>query len=171
DWPDLVETAGEILDEADKATDVRQQVDAKIDQVSEDLPQLSGRSFAVAQYIVGDSLYVVADPDDGSSQLFRRLGMTLQPEVVRQGKKSGQARIKVSTERADLLTADFLAFLVNGGDKSDLADIPGFEQLPASKSGAAAVLDYPTIAGINTPTPLSIPYVLKKLRPYLENVD
>src|SRR5699024_9848287 len=71
DWPDLVETAGEILDEADKATDVRQQVDAKIDQVSEDLPQLSGRSFAVAQYIVGDSLYVVADPDDGSSQLFR----------------------------------------------------------------------------------------------------
>ena len=90
--------------------------------------------------------------------------MRLDPAVVAEGRKTGQARVNVSTERADLLRADFLAFLVNGGDESDLADIPGFGQLP----GTVAVLDYPTVVGLNTPTPLSIPYALDKLKPYLE---
>jgi iron complex transport system substrate-binding protein len=32
------------------------------------------------------------------------------------------------------------------------------------------VLDYPTVVGLNTPTPLSIPYALEKLTPYLKEV-
>jgi iron complex transport system substrate-binding protein len=85
---------------------------------------------------------------------------------VAEGQKTGEARVNVSTERADLLQADLLAFLVNGGDESDLADIPGFDQLP----GTVAVLDYPTVVGLNTSTPLSIPYALEKLTPYLKEV-
>ncbi|MQA01827.1 MAG: hypothetical protein GEV07_03545 [Streptosporangiales bacterium] len=84
--------------------------------------------------------------------------------MVRQGKKTGDARVSVSTERSDLLRSDLLAFLVNGGDRSDLDDITGFDELP----GTVAVLDYATIVGINTPSPLSTPYALQKLRPYLE---
>jgi iron complex transport system substrate-binding protein len=90
--------------------------------------------------------------------------MTLYPPVRQEGARTGAARINVSTERADLLRADLLAFLVNGGDRSNLSDIPGFDQLP----GTVAVLDYPTIVGLNTPSPLSIRYALERLRPYLD---
>lgn len=163
-WQDMVRTAGKFLNQPAKADQVIKSVDDEVAGVAADLPGLKGKTFALAQYIVGDSMYIVADEKDGSSVFFQQLGMTLDPTVVAEGTKTGQARVNVSTERADLLRADLLAFLVNGGDESDLADIPGFDQLP----GTVAVLDYPTVVGLNTPTPLSIPYALAKLKPYLE---
>jgi iron complex transport system substrate-binding protein len=163
-WQDLVRLAGTILDRPDDAASLVASVDGEVAQTAEDLPGLAGKTFALAQYVVGDSVYIVADENDGSSVFFQQLGMTMFEPVRAQGKKTGEARINVSTERGDLLRADLLAFLVNGGDESDLSDIPGFDSLP----GTVAVLDYPTIVGLNTPTPLSIPYSLDQLRPYLE---
>lgn len=163
-WQDMVRAAGEFLNQPDKAAQVTKSVDDEVTGLATELPALRGKTFSLAQYIVGDTMYIVADEQDGSSVIFEQLGMKLNPAVVAEGQKTGQARVNVSTERADLLRADFLAFLVNGGDKSDLADIPGFDQLP----GTVAVLDYPTVVGLNTPTPLSIPYALEKLKPYLE---
>jgi iron complex transport system substrate-binding protein len=163
-WQDMVRTAGEFLGQPGKAEQVVRSVDDEVGGLAGELPGLRGRTFSLAQYVVGDSMYVVADEQDGSSVIFEQLGMTLDPAVVDEGRRTGQARVNVSTERADLLRADFLAFLVNGGDESDLADIPGFDQLP----GTVAVLDYPTVVGLNTPTPLSIPYALEKLKPHLE---
>lgn len=163
-WQELVHTAGEILDEPDRAEEVVAAVDEEVAAVAADLPGLEGATFALAQYVVGDSMYIVADEQDGSSVFFRQLGMTMYPPVAQEGEATGDPRIKVSTERADMLQADLLAFLVNGGDESDLADIPGFDALP----GTVALLDYPTIVGLNTPSPLSIPYSLDRLRPYLQ---
>lgn len=162
-WQDMVRTAGRILDEPDRAEQVVSSVDDKVAATAKDLPGLKGRTFALAQYIVGDSMYIVADEKDGSSVFFQQLGMTLYPPVVAARGTSAEARVNVSTERADLLRADLLAFLVNGGDESDLRDIPGFDQLP----GTVAVVDYPTAVGLNTPSPLSIPYALDKMVPYL----
>lgn len=167
-WSDVMTTAGEILDETDKANEVVSSVESEVDAVADDLPGLDGKTFVLAQYMVGDDVYVVTDENDGSSQLFQDLGMKLLPAAVQEGEKTDAVRAQVSTERVDLLAADLLVFLVNGGDESDLADIPGFDDLPAMRSGSAAILDYGTIVGINTPTPLSIPYVLDELRPYLE---
>lgn len=163
-WQDMVRTAGKFLNQPDKAEQVIRSVDDEVAGVAAELPGLAGKTFALAQYIVGDSLVVVADEKDGSSVFFQQLGMKLDPVVVSEGQRAGQARLTVSTERADLLRADFLSFLINGGDESDLADIPGFDQLP----GTVAVLDYPTVVGLNTPTPLSIPYALEKMKPQLE---
>lgn len=163
-WRDLAEVAGEVLDEDARADEVVAEVDAAVDATAAELPGLAGRTFALAQYVVGDSMYVVADPEDGSSDFFQRLGMELYPPLLEEAEKTGSVRVQVSTERADLLRSDLLAFLVNGGDESDLADIPGFDALP----GTVAVLDYATIVGLNTPSPLSIPYSLEQLRPHLE---
>jgi iron complex transport system substrate-binding protein len=164
-WQDLVRTAGKLLGQPDRAEQVIDDVDGTVTRTAEELPGLKGRTFALAQYIVGDSMYIVADEQDGSSVFFQELGMSLYPPVLAEGQRTGDTRINVSTERADLLRADLLAFLVNGGDRADLADIPGFDQLP----GAVAVLDYATIVGLNTPSPLSIPYALEQLRPYLQD--
>lgn len=163
-WQELVRTAGKILDEPEKAEKLVSAVEGEVTGTARELPALAGRTFALGQYLVGDSMTIVADEQDGSSLLFNELGMTLYPPLAEEGKKAGDARVSVSAERADLLRADLLLFLVNGGDESDLTDIPGFDQLP----GTVAVLDYPTIVGINSPTPLSLPHVLDKLAPYLE---
>lgn len=170
-WQELVTTAGDLLDEPDQAQKVIDDVEGTIDSAAKEHPNLKGKTFALAQYMVGDSsLVAVADENDGASTLFEKLGMTMLPQLKKEGEKQDSPRVTVSPERVDLLGSDFLAFLVNGGDETDLADIPGFDQLPASKSGAVAILDYATIVGLNTPTPLSIPYALEKMGPYLEKV-
>lgn len=163
-WEDLVRIAGDVLADASAAEEVIESVNSQISRTADDLPGLDGQTFSLAQYVVGDSMYIVADEEDGSSVFFQQLGMTMYPPVASRGEETGDPRINVSPERADLLQADLLAFLVNGGDESDLADIPGFDQLP----GTVAVLDYSTIVGLNTPSPLSIPYALDQLRPHLE---
>lgn len=163
-WQDLVALAGDVLDQQERAAEVADEVNGAVADAAADLPGLDGKTFALAQYVVGDSMYIVADEADGSTVFFEQLGMEMFPAIRQEGEKTGEPRIQVSTERADLLRADLLVFLVNGGDESDLADIPGFDNLP----GTVAVLDYPTIVGLNTPTPLSIPYALDRLRPYLE---
>ena len=163
-WQDLVRIAGDILAEPAAADELIASVDAQVDAVADELPGLQGKTFALAQYIVGDAVYIVADESDGSSVFFQQLGMTMYPPVREHGEQTGETRINVSPERSDLLRSDFLAFLVNGGDEDDLADIAGFDQLP----GTVAVLDYPAVVGLNTPSPLSIPYSLEQLRPYLE---
>ncbi|OHV48684.1 hypothetical protein BCD48_14655 [Pseudofrankia sp. BMG5.36] len=163
-WQDLTHTAGQFLNDTAKADKVIADADAPVKAAAAELPQLKGKTFALAQYIVGDSMYIVGDPKDGSSLFFEEFGMKLYQPVLDEAAKTGETRVNVSTERADLLRADLLAFLINGGDESDLGDIPGFDQLP----GTVAVLDYATIVGLNTPSPLSIPYSLDKLRPYLD---
>ncbi|GAA1749816.1 ABC transporter substrate-binding protein [Streptomonospora arabica] len=165
-WADLVGIAGKVLDEPAAADEVVASVQDEVEAAAADMPQLKGRTFALAQYVVGDKLYIVADEQDGSSTFFHDLGMRMYPQVKRRGEETGDARIGVSTERSDLLRADFVAFLVNGGDESELGDIPGFDELP----GTVAVLDYPTIVALNTPTPLSIPHALEALRPHLADV-
>lgn len=83
-------------------------VDHRVDAAHAKLPGLAGKSFVLAQYIVGDSLVAVADPADGSSVFFRELGMTQLPSLVAEGEKLGRPRVQVSTERLDLLRFDAL---------------------------------------------------------------
>jgi iron complex transport system substrate-binding protein len=45
---------------------------------------------------------------------------------------------------------------------------PRWDQLRAVKAGAVSVLDYAAVSGLNTPSPLSVPYSLKLIRPALE---
>jgi iron complex transport system substrate-binding protein len=55
--------------------------------------------------------------------------------------------------------------LTNGAEP---AEIPGYDARPAVQDGAVAVLDLAAVTGLNTPTPLSIPYSLERIRPALE---
>ncbi len=46
----------------------------------------------------------------------------------------------------------------------------GFADLPAVKGGGLAIVDYPTVAGLNTPSSLSLKYSLESITPQLEAV-
>ena len=166
-WPDLVRTAGRIFGDAARADRVIAGVNGKVATIRKQMPWLRGKTFALAQYMVGDSVIAVADPTDGSTVLFNSLGMKQYPALVAEGKKQKEARISVSRERLDVLRSDLLMFMVNGGSKEDLKDLPGWGDLPAVRGGSAAVLAYPTIAGLNVPTPLSVPAALDKVTPAL----
>jgi len=163
-WEDIAEVAGEILGVPDEAAALVAEASARNDAVGEELPGLTGRTLAFANYVPGDALYVLTDPDDGANSFFAQLGLEIDPDLVAQG-DPGTGRLELSLENVGQLDADVLLLLTNGADP---ADIPGYDQLPAVQDGAAGVVDMATAVALNTPTPLSLPWALDQIRPALE---
>jgi iron complex transport system substrate-binding protein len=163
-WQDMAVAAGETLGMPDEAAALVADSDAQIAALAEELPGLRGKTYALANYVPGDQIYVVADPDDGAAQLFAELGMAIDPDLLAMD-GAGMGRVTLSLENIGELDADLLMILPNGADTSE---IPGFDALPAVQSGAVAVLDVAEVSGLNTPTPLSVPYSLDFIRPALD---
>lgn len=162
-WQDITRAAGEILGEPDEASALIDRVEGDIATVGDELPGLQGKTVAMAYYVAGDGIYVVADPEDGSMGLFEQLGLSIPPTIT-DADNVEQGRVKLSFENISMLDADLLILLLSGADTDD---ITGYDQLPAVKSGAVAELDYAAVTALNTPSPLSIPWVLDKIRPTL----
>lgn len=167
-WQQITTTAGEFLQMPEAASDFVAEVEAEIDSVAAELPGLTGKTFLLSQYIVGDQLGVVADPEDGASLLFQRMGMSLYPPVVAEA--DGPGRLFVSTERLDLLASEFLVLFINGGTGNPSADMPGYDTLPSVQAGSCAMLGLDDVIALNTPSGLSISYILEILLPQLEAV-
>ncbi len=161
-WQDLTTTAGRVLGEPAEAQAVIESVDGDVAEVAETLPGLKDRTFSFANYVEGDGIYVLADPEDGANVLFGQLGMVI-PEEIRA--EADQGRLQLSMEQIGMLDGDLLLALLNGTDPSGIA---GWAQLPAVESGAVVEMDYPLAVALNTPTPLSIPWALEQIRPQLE---
>ena len=163
-WEDMATVAGEVLGEPEKADELIAEAEQRTADLRAELPGLEGETFALANYVPGDAIYVVADPEDGASTFFADLGLELDPELPAL-ENGDEGRAQLSLEQIDLLDADLLVMLTNG---TDTADIPGYDALPAVRSGAVSLLDVADVTGLNTPSPLSIPYALERIRPALE---
>ena len=163
-WEDIATTAGEVLGLEDEAAALLEEAEARNEALRTELPGLDGKTFAFANYVPGDALYVLTDPEDGANSFFSQLGLEIQPELAAQG-DDGQGRLELSIENVGQLSADLVLLLTNGADPSE---ITGYEQLPAVQDGAAAVVDMATAVALNTPTPLSLPYAIEQVKPALE---
>jgi iron complex transport system substrate-binding protein len=163
-WQDIARAAGRVLDAHDEAEALITEVDREVAALGAELPGLDGKTFALANVVPGDAVYVVADPDDGANVLFDRLGLELSPTFLDVA-SNVSGRVELSLEQVGLLDADLLVLFTNGSDPTDLT---GYAQLPAVAAGAVAVLDYAEVSGLNTPTPLSVPYSLGAIRPALD---
>jgi iron complex transport system substrate-binding protein len=163
-WQDIARTAATVLDAADDAETLIAEVDGTVTAVAEELPGLDGKTFALVNFVPGDAFYVVADPDDGANVVFAQLGLDLSPTILDVAADE-PGRVELSLEQASLLDADVLVLFTNGADPTE---VPGYDQLPAVTDGAVAVLDYAEVVGLNTPTPLSVPYSLELIRPALD---
>ncbi|MFD4367127.1 ABC transporter substrate-binding protein [Rhodococcus sp. NPDC058521] len=169
-WEEQIAVLGRILHEEDRADQIIAERNGDIEALAQRLPGLEGKTAVLSQFMFGTSQFVlVADPEDGAAQTFRRLGMTLPPTLMEEGGVSG-GRIMLSAERVDALTADLVVLLPNGGTREGLDALPGFSDLPAVKGGGLAVVDYPTVVAFNTPSSLSLEYGLDKITPQLEAV-
>ena len=159
-WQDMATVAGKFLGKEDAASKLVSDAAADIEALKAGLPGLAGKTYAMANFVPGDAIYVVADPEDGSVVAFQDLGLQITPTVLEQ--KADQGRAELSLENAQLLDADLLVLFTNGADPNELV---GYRDLPAVRQGAAVVLDYTAVMGLNTPTPLSIPYSLEQIEP------
>jgi iron complex transport system substrate-binding protein len=163
-WQDMAVTAGQLLGASERAEALVAEAEQRSAEVLTELPGLEGRTYALANYVPGDAIYVVADPDDGAATLFAQMGLQIDPDLLAIA-DGATGRVELSLERIDELDADVLLLLTNGVDP---AGIPGYDTLPAVQDGAVAVLDMAGVVGLNTPTPPSIPYSLERIRPALE---
>jgi iron complex transport system substrate-binding protein len=90
--------------------------------------------------------------------------MTLDPDVLAAA-DGVTGRAEFSFEQVGLLDGDLMVSFLNGQDPSAIV---GYDRLGVVEDGATAALDDADVVALNTPTPLSIPYVLEILRPQLE---
>jgi iron complex transport system substrate-binding protein len=165
DWQAQLDVVAEVTGRDEQAADVLADIEGLVSDTVAGLPGLEGRTYALVNYVEGDGLfYVVADPEDGSSQLFYDLGLEIDPDLL--GIEPGTfGRIELSFENVAMLEADILVVFAQTGDP---ADVPGWDALPAVQSGAVISLDFAAVSGLNQPTPLSIPYSLDLIAPTLE---
>ena len=163
-WQDLATTAGAFLGTPDVASDLIADADQASADLRSELPGLEGLDYALANYVAGDGIYITTDPDEGASRVFADLGLVIDPELAAM-ERGAYGRVELSTEEIGQLDSDLLLLLTNG---TDPADIPGFDALPAAQSGAVAILDVAQATGLNTPSPLSVPWSLDAIKPALE---
>ncbi|MFW0783156.1 ABC transporter substrate-binding protein [Gordonia sp. CPCC 206044] len=168
-WQDMVTFMGTVLRQPDKAKEITDGVNAKIDATKTELPGLDGKTYTMAYMYSGDQIQVLADPEDGANSLFTSLGMSIAPDLVNQFRANHQPRFPVSTENVPLLNSDLLVITANTDQlMSTLQKLPGYQALRSVKSGAVSRMSVAEIGGLNEPTPLSIPYLLDKMHPALQ---
>ncbi|MHA4850633.1 ABC transporter substrate-binding protein [Rhodococcus sp. MSC1_016] len=169
-WELQVETLGRLLGKEGQAAEIVAKTDGFVNGLTDRLPGLAGKTAVLSQFMFAtDQLVVVADPDDGASTVFRRLGLTLPPDLVEEAGATG-GRLMLSPERVDALDADLVVILPNGGTREDLMALPGFAELPSVRGGGLAAQDYATVVGFNTPSSRSLVYSLNRIMPQLEAV-
>lgn len=169
-WQSQIETLGDVLGREDDADAIIAEGEEFTDAISADYPGLQGKTAVLSQFVFdSQQLVVVADPEDGAAQIFDSIGLSVPQELVDSPDISG-GRLVLSPERVDVLGADLVVMLPNGGTEADLLALPGFSELPAVAGGGLAVVDYATVVGINLPSKASIEYSLDRIRPQLEAV-
>ncbi|WP_330183446.1 ABC transporter substrate-binding protein [Nocardia sp. NBC_01503] len=167
-WQDQVTALGKVLRKEPEAAQVIAEVDGKIDAVGARHPGLTGKTFLTCMLTGPAQLMVLADPKDGSAQVFTRLGMTIPANIVEQAPSGG--RLALSPERLSDLTSDLLVCGAMPSLEAKFKELPGYNELPAVRHGGISFVDVVAINAINQPTALSVPYVLEKLEPAFANI-
>ena len=170
-WQDQVTLFGTLTRQPEKATEITDEVNAKVADVKKQLPGLEGKTYALAFMFSSEEIQVMADPTDGAGLLFAELGLQVAPKLAAEFAKTQQPRFPISTENVPMLESDYLVVTTgNEAMQSELVKLPGYKNLTSVKNGAVANLGLAEVTGLNQPTPLSIPYLLEQLRPQLERV-
>lgn len=166
-WQDMVTLAGQILDREDDAAQLIDDLEAQIAEHADALPGLEGKTYTFVNYMPGTSLTVLADPEDGASEIFATLGLEPNPNAL-EAADGATGRATFSLEQVKLLDSDLIIMLANGGNPEDLV---GWDSLAAVENGAVVQIDWNQAVALNQPTPLSVPWVLDELTPTLEKAE
>ncbi|MFD0365979.1 ABC transporter substrate-binding protein [Nocardia sp. GCM10030253] len=162
-WRDQVTALGTALRKPGRASKVIADVDKKVETITQANPGLKGRTFVSTWLASPAQLFVLADPNAASSQIFTQLGLSIPKNLTDQ--PASQGRLALSPESVDELTADLLLAGYSPGMDEKYRQLAGYNELPAVEKGAVVFLTVQEISAVNQPTALSLPYLLDKLQP------
>jgi len=164
DWRSQVTAIAKALGRSAQGAKLVADTDAKIKATAAANPGFAGKTFTFSTYDPGLA-NTVDLPTAPVAQFFGDLGLKLKPELA--DPKSVYSR-EVSTEQLGLIDADVIAIYPSSPEaKAELEGLRTFQSLNGVKAGGVVFLDDALANGVNSPTLLSIPFVLDKLTPML----
>lgn len=169
-WQEQVTALGQVLGREADAAAIIAGVDAKIADVTAELPALAGTSALLVQVdLASTAMNVVASPEDPANTFFTKLGMTIPQPVLDAADASG--RLVVSVENVALIDADYLLVYARDITGDDIAAaIPGWSNLRAVTNGAVTYAGTEEIVAFYSPGPLSLAWGVDHIRPELAGV-
>ncbi|MCK5751910.1 MAG: ABC transporter substrate-binding protein [Mycobacterium sp.] len=167
-WQDMVTVMGTVLRQQDKAREIIAGVDESIAGVKAKYPGIEGKTYSFAYMYGPDQISAFGDSNDGAGRLFTSIGLRIAPRSAAESARTGQPRFGLSLENIPVLDANLVVVAASNADlQQRLQSLPGYQDLPAVRAGAVAVLSQNQIAGLNEPSPNAIPYVLDRMGPAL----
>lgn len=167
-WQQVLSTAGKIFDKEDQASQAQTEVEEKIDAIKKKYPAAQDKTATFGQLTPERQFGVVTSDNDPSAKLLAEVGLRLDPAVT--GLSDNGQRVVVSSERVDLLGSDLLIFWPLVGGPEVFGTIPGWDSLPAVRSGATVFLTNDTASAFGTPTVYSVPWAVDALEPALAKI-
>ncbi|MGV9794923.1 ABC transporter substrate-binding protein [Gordonia sp. NPDC003422] len=168
-WDKLVTVLGTALREPEKATELINGVNEKYSSVKTANPGLADKTYSLSFMYTPTQISVLGDPNDGAGQIFTSIGLKVSPTVAAERARQGNApRFTIGLENVPVLDANLV--LATGATPQldqQFRSLPGYSNLAGVKAGAAPALTSDEINALNTPSVLSIPWVLDRLNPAL----
>jgi iron complex transport system substrate-binding protein len=111
---------------------------------------------------------IYAYPDGLGTDFLTMLGFTINPKLTPLVERRGE-QVAISAERLEVLDADVIVFATEKpSDLAALKKVPTFGKLSAVSEHRSVYTDGTLAGAVYFMTPLSLPYVLKRLTPQLE---
>jgi iron complex transport system substrate-binding protein len=163
-WRDQVTTIAKTLGKSTEAQKLITETEAKVKTVVTANPGFAGKTFTWSTYDPG-LVNTVDLPTAPVTRFLGDLGLKLKPELA--NPKSEYSR-EISPEQLTQIDANVIIVYPSSAEaKADLEGLRTWQSLAGVKAGGAIFLDDALANGLNSPTLLSIPFVLDKLTPLL----
>ena len=164
DWRSQVTAISKALGKSTEGATLVADTEAKIKSAAAANPSLAGKTFTWSTYDPG-LVNLVDLPTAPVVRFLGDLGLKLKPEIA--DEKSVYSR-EVSLEQIQQIDADVvIIYPTDAAAKADLEAQRTYQSLGAVKKGSVIFLDDALANGLNSPTLLSIPFVLDTLTPQL----
>jgi len=129
-WRDTVTTLGTIVGKPEEAKEVIAGLDERVAEEKEAHPEFAGRTASFAMAFEGIWAYGESDP---RSRLLTALGFELSPPLLELVGDTYSK--KISSERADLLDVDAVAWIGSKADRRELEANRVYTRLPVHREG------------------------------------
>jgi iron complex transport system substrate-binding protein len=163
-WADQVTAIAKALGKSTEGQKLVTETQAKVKAAATANPGLAGKTFTWSTYDPG-LVNTVDLPTAPVARFLGDLGLKLKSELA--NPQSEYSR-EISTEQLAQIDANVIIIYPSSPEaKADLEGLRTWQSLAGVKAGGAVFLDDALANGLNSPTLLSIPFVLDKLTPIL----
>jgi iron complex transport system substrate-binding protein len=166
-WEGQTELVAAALGKAQEGKRLVRDVKAAYAKAAEEHPEFAGKTATFLQNGFYDGR-IYAYPEGLNTEFLSYLGFTINPRL-REVKTPAGEQVAISAERFDLADADVMVFATEkASDVAALRRIPTFGRLDAIRGHRAVFTDATLSGAMYFMTPLSLPYVLERLTPLLQ---